>query len=99
MNMSKRASKLKHFKALYRKFQKYDDHSVHFLKCTRAEHSRQTVSEQVVKFAKRKYNNQGRFNVFERRCCLNRPPKFRWHNWQREIHRGNRLAKVKANGN
>lgn len=100
--MSKRTSKLKHFKALYRKLQKYDDHDNHSvltsLKCTRAEHNRRTVFEQVIKIVCRRYNARIILNPYDVKRCQNKP-KFRWHNWEREMRRAERLARVKANGN
>lgn len=86
-------SKLKHLKALTRKLQKYDTHSMLFsLKCTRAEHNRRTVFEQVVKIAHRRYNARVILNPYDVKRCLNKP-KFRWHNWER----AKRLEEPKGN--
>lgn len=104
MSKSKSEPKYKHLNALYRKHQN-DGFPNLPLGDRRADHANYTEMEQLEKHMVRRNDDQGRFNVFHRRRCLNKPAKFRWHNWQRErkrertFSRAKRLAKVKANGN
>ena len=102
MNMPK--SKYKHLDAFYRKHQN-DQFPYLPVEHLRANHVYYTEMEQLKKHVARRSDDQGRFNVFHRRRFLNKPPKFRWHNWdcerkrERTFSRAKRLAKVKANGN
>ena len=96
-------SKYKHLDAFYRKHQN-DQFPYLPVGHLRANHVYYTEMEQFKKHMARRSDDQGRFNVFHRRRFLNKPPKFRWHNWdcerkrERTFSRAKRLAKVRANG-
>lgn len=104
MSKTKSEPKYKYLDAFYRKHQN-DQFPYLPLEHLRANRVYYTEMEQVKKHMARRNDDQGRFNIFHRRRCLNKPSKFRWRNWQRErkrertFSRAKRLAKVKANGN
>lgn len=100
MSKSKSEPKYKHLDALERKHRN-DEFPNLPLGDRRANRANYAEMEQLEKHMVRRNDDQGRFNVFHRRRCLNKPAKFRWHNWKREVkyEYEKHLRRMMSNGN